>query len=912
MIGITSYGGYIPRLRLDRMSAYQSMGWLSPAIVMVAQGERSFCNWDEDSLTMAVAASRDCLLGTERQEVDGLYLCSTTLPFSDRLNAGVVQTALNLRDEVQTRDFTSTQRAGTSGLVSALDALKGGERKRILVTATDARQARTAYFYELWFGDGAASLLVGEGDDVVAEYLGSYSVSYDFVDHYRGSANRFDYVWEERWARDQGYGRIIPEAVTGLLDKLSLSMDDVDRLVFPCIFKAEHRKIAKKLGAPPDRVAGNLHEECGETGAAHPLVMLVHALEEAEPGDRILACGFGQGCDALLFRVTDRIADLPERAGIHGSLEAKETVDNHQKFLKFRDLIEVETGIRAEAPTQTAMSVLWRKRKMLLGLVGGRCTECGTAQFPRMDLCVNPRCRAQGTQEDYEFADRQATVRSFTGDLLAVSMDPPAVYGMVQFEGGGRLMADLSDCRFEDVWVGQSVNMAFRRRYQDRERGFSGYFWKALPVPGDRPAEEADDGLRFDGQVAVVTGAGGGLGRAYALELARRGAKVVVNDLGGAADGRGDGSATAADRVVAEIEELGGEAVASHDSVATVEGGQAIVDRAVDSFGRLDVLVNNAGILRDRSLAKLEPEDWASVLAVHLHGAYNVTRPAFLRMKEQGYGRIVMTTSAAGLFGNFGQTNYGAAKLGLVGLMNTLEIEGRKYDISVNTVAPLATTRLTEDLLPANLKDRLQPEHVAPLVVWLCSRACKESGGVFNAGMGYFSRAAVVGGPGAVVGDGEIPTPEDVKRSFLDIDSLEGAEEYADAMGALGPMLGALSGKPDDEAGDEAGGGSAVEEVFAGMPAAFQAGAAEGVEVIFLFRISGEGGGDWHAVIADQTCEVHEGAHDAPTTTILMEAEDFVALIGGQLNAMMAYTSGKLKIEGDLMKSQLIEKLFRF
>ncbi|MBW1784752.1 MAG: OB-fold domain-containing protein, partial [Deltaproteobacteria bacterium] len=532
MIGITSYGGYIPRLRLDRMSIYQTMGWFAPAIVMVAQGERSFCNWDEDALTMAVAASQDCLSGQDTSDVDGLFLCSTTLPFSDRLNAGIVKTALNLTDKLHAADFTSTLRAGTTGLVEALSAVKSGDRKRVLVTATDRRLSKTAYFYEMWFGDGAASLLVGD-THVIAEFLGAYTVTHDFVDHYRGSANQYDYMWEERWVRDLGYSTIIPEAVSGLLDKLSLSMEDVDRLVFPCFFKAEHRKIAKKLGAAPEKVMDNLHEVCGETGAAHPLVMFVHALQEARPGDRILLAGFGQGCDALCFQVTDEILKLTDRKGITGSLTNKKSTDNYAKFLKFRELIEPEMGIRAEAPTQTAMTVLWRKKDMILGLVGGKCTKCGTPQFPRMDICVNPECRAVHTQEPYAFSNVPASIKSFTGDLLAVSVDPPGIYGMVQFEGGGRFMADFTDCELSDLRVGQQVTMSFRRRYTDHERGFSGYFWKAVPVPKAK-AEGPSEGemIRFDDQVAIVTGAGAGLGRVYALELAKRGARVVVNDLG--------------------------------------------------------------------------------------------------------------------------------------------------------------------------------------------------------------------------------------------------------------------------------------------------------------------------------------------------------------------------------------------
>ena len=911
MVGIVSYGAYVPRLRLNRMSIVQSMGWFAPAIVMVAQGERSFCNFDEDSLTMAVAASRDCLTGVDRTAVDGLYLGSTTLPFSDRSNAGVVKSALNLRNDIVVQDVTASLRAGTTSLVSALSAVKSGDHKRLLVTATDKRETKTAYFYEMWFGDGAASVLVGDSD-LVAEFVGSHSVAHDFVDHYRGTGNVYDYMWEERWVRDEGYSKIVPEAVEGLLSKLAITIDDVDKLVFPCFFKAEHRKIAKRLGAAPEKVLDNMHEVCGETGAAHPLLMFASALEKAEPGERILLAGFGQGCDALYFKVTDKIKQLAGRRGVEGSLNVKKIEDNHTKFLKFRNLIQTEMGIRAEAPTQTAMTTLWRKNKMILGLMGGKCGKCGTPQFPRMKICVKPDCLAIDSQEDYPFADEPAFIKTYTGDLLAVSVDPPSIYGMVQFENGGRFMADFTDCEIDDVFVGQPVTMSFRRRYVDKVRGFSGYFWKAVPVPGEKPKKQKGPEIRFDDRVAIVTGAGAGLGRSYALELAARGAKVVVNDLGGARDGTG-ASQSAADLVVKEIVDAGGEAVANYDSVATAQGGAAIVETAVSTWGRLDIVINNAGILRDRSMAKMTPEEWEAVLAVHLDGAYNVTRPAFLKMREGGYGRIVLTTSAAGLHGNFGQTNYSSAKMGLVGMANTLKLEGDRYGIRTNVVAPVAATRLTEDILPPDLQAKLQPEFVTPLVLYLSSEGCGQNGQVFNAGAGFFSRAAIVTGPGAVVGDGtKPPTPEEIARNWEAINVMSDSEEFVNATAALGGMMAAFSPKKEKvEASSESATASAA-AVFKRLPGAFQADKAAGVEVVFQFSLTGDGGGDWNAVIKDGACEVNQGVHGGPTTTIIMEAEEFVGLIEGRLNAMKLFTSGRMKIEGDMMKSQLIEKLFKF
>ena len=273
--------------------------------------------------------------------------------------------------------------------------------------------------------------------------------------------------------------------------------------------------------------------------------------------------------------------------------------------------------------------------------------------------------------------------------------------------------------------------------------------------------------ITFDGRVAVITGAGGGLGRTYAVELARRGAPVVVNDLGGAVDGSG-GSSLAADVVVTEITDAGGEAIANYDSVSTPEGGAAIIQTAVDAFGGVDILVNNAGILRDKSFANMEAAEIESVLGVHLKGAFYVTQPAFRVMKEAGYGRLVFTSSNAGLFGNFGQANYGAAKAGLVGLSNVLAIEGMKYNIKSNAIAPVARTRMTEDLL-GPFAEMVDPAQVTPMVIYLCSEANDYTHEIFTAGGGRYGRIFIGTNNGWFAGQGAVPSAEDLAEHLDEI-----------------------------------------------------------------------------------------------------------------------------------------------
>ena len=294
--------------------------------------------------------------------------------------------------------------------------------------------------------------------------------------------------------------------------------------------------------------------------------------------------------------------------------------------------------------------------------------------------------------------------------------------------------------------------------------------------------------IKFDGRVAIVTGAGAGLGKTYALELAKRGAKVVVNDLGGARDGSG-ASHNAADVVVDEIKKAGGQAVANYDSVATVEGGENMVKTAVDNFGKLDILINNAGILRDKSLSKMTEQEWDIIHQVHLKGAFCCTKPALEAMKKNAYGRVMFTTSGAGLYGNFGQANYAAAKTGLLGFMHVVSIEGAKYNIKANTIAPIAASRLTEDVMPPEMFAKLKPEFVMPLVLYLVSEDNQDTSMIFNCGGGWYSRSAIVCAPGVIIGDGKRAiTPEEIKDNWKKITSLEGAKYLSTLMESFGFM----------------------------------------------------------------------------------------------------------------------------
>ncbi|KAL1915785.1 uncharacterized protein VTP21DRAFT_6544 [Calcarisporiella thermophila] len=424
--------------------------------------------------------------------------------------------------------------------------------------------------------------------------------------------------------------------------------------------------------------------------------------------------------------------------------------------------------------------------------------------------------------------------------------------------------------------------------------------------------------LRFDGKVVVVTGAGGGLGRAYALAFASRGAQVVVNDLGSTTTGDG-ASSKAADKVVEEIRAAGGKAVPNYNSV---EDGDKIIETAMKAFGRVDIVINNAGILRDKSFARMTDQDWDLIYAVHVRGAYKVTKAAWPIFKKQGFGRVIMTSSAAGIYGNFGQANYSSAKLALYSFARTLAAEGKKDNIHVNTIAPMAASRMTATVMPPEVMENLKPEFVAPLVLYLCHDSCEETGGLFEVGAGYVSKLRWQRAGGVTLSNKGF-TPEDVAKNWTKITDFETGAHYPnspqESMQIFFENLSDSeqgSGQSEGAQQSEGGGSLKVEgfessQVFdqmaKGIGAASkqereaQAKKAKGIFQIDVTNAQGKVQ-SWFIDMKSGDVVIGLGAAPKKADVILQVKDaDFVQMAAGKLNSQKAFMQGKLKIKGQMM-----------
>jgi 3-hydroxy-3-methylglutaryl CoA synthase len=486
MFGINAYGAYIPRARLQKKAIADANQWFDASLAGLAKGERAMCNWDEDSVTMAVEAGQDCFSLLDRALVDTLYLASTTFPFRDRQNSVLVGEALNLGHRLRALDIGASQRCATSALLTLLEQGRAGDNNALLIAA-EHRRTRAGSRQEMLWGDGAAALGVG-GEDVIAEYLGGAGFADDFVDHYRGEAETLDYDWEERWVRDEGYQRIVPEAVNALLEQTGTAAGDIAHFIMPSDQPRTPLAVAKAIGIPDDALVDNRIESCGIAGAAHPVLMLAAALENARPGELILVTGFGQGADAILLRATDRVATRRPETGFAGSLVRRREEHNYQRFLAFNDLVEREIGKRGEADKQSYLTAMYRRKNLLNRFAGGKCRECGTVQIPKERYCVNPDCHALDNQDDYPLAGVPGRVKTWTADRLTFDWSPPAYFGMVEFEGGAKLMMDFTEVEEGAIDSGSAVTPHFRIRQFDPQRGFRKYFWKAIPDQDEQAA----------------------------------------------------------------------------------------------------------------------------------------------------------------------------------------------------------------------------------------------------------------------------------------------------------------------------------------------------------------------------------------------------------------------------------------
>ncbi len=474
--GILAFGAYVPQRRLPRKIIADAMAWANPALQAQGKGERAIRAWDEDSLSMAVAAARDSNLA-DFDPPQNLLLASTTLPYADRDNAAVIVAALGLGECINTLDMTASLRAGTAALANALRDGDGTS----LVIASDCRDARPASPQEMQIGHAATAMRVGDGDGLLARALAHRAISRDLVDHYRARGDRFDYTVEGRWLRDEGFFKLIPESVQPLLTEAGVSAETINHVIFPCPARVAGR-LCKTLGLPESALADDLVAQCGDTGTTHPLLLLARVLEQAAPGAKILLVGFGQGVDAFLFEVTERINDYRPRLGVAGHLEQRREETSYLRYLAHQGAVAVDWGNRAEFDNRTALTALYRNRDSVTGFAGGRCSKCGTVQFPSNRYCVNPDCRELDTQEPVSLSDMKGRVKSFTEDWLAYCPNPPLQYGNVEIEGGGNVMMEFTDCKPGTLRIGMPVEMQFRIKDVDDRRSFTRYFWKATPV----------------------------------------------------------------------------------------------------------------------------------------------------------------------------------------------------------------------------------------------------------------------------------------------------------------------------------------------------------------------------------------------------------------------------------------------
>ena len=476
MVGIAAYGAYIPRYRLGAETA----GWNS-------RQERAVANFDEDSVTMAVAAGADCLTGRDRSKIDGIIFATTTPPYAEKQCAAIIAAALDLRPDIFAVDVTNVLRAGTNALQSALDAVASGRAEQVLVVVADSRQGPPRGETERASGDGAASFIVSS-EEVIADHVGSHAVTSNMLDMWRAQGDPFVRTWEDRFATEEGIERIVPDALDGYCQKTGIAPSDVSKVALYAPDARRHARLARGLGFGDTQVQEPLFGVVGNTGAAFATMLLAAALEDAGAGDLLLAVSYGDGSDIIGFRATDAITTAIRPAmGVTGYMSAKQMVTSYETYARWRDVWTLDDASRRPAPASPSVSALWREEEKNVRLYGARCRSCGYIQYPPQRVCVE--CRSVDEGEPVRLSDQPGEVFTYSMDYIAGAVDTPLVVAVVDFNCGGRVLCMITDRELDEVRVGLPVEMSFRKLRV--VNGIHNYYWKAIPRRTPAPAAVA-------------------------------------------------------------------------------------------------------------------------------------------------------------------------------------------------------------------------------------------------------------------------------------------------------------------------------------------------------------------------------------------------------------------------------------
>lgn len=466
MIGITSIGAYVPVWRLDKST-----------IARHFRGEKAVANFDEDAITMAVAAGMSALDDATRSEVGLLYFASASSPYREKMAATLIGSAIDLPRGIRSVDISHSTRGGTAAMLAALDSVKAGSVKKAMVIASDMRPAKPGSSHEQNFGDGAASLIIGD-TDVAVSIEDSYSVSNEIMDMWRGEDERFVRSWETRFYVTQGYMKTVGEAIGGLLKKTGLKPQDIAKAV---IYSPDGRSVAglaKSIGFDPkSQLQDIFFMAMGNTGTPYCLQLLAAALEDAKAGDKILLASYGSGADAILLQVTDNIDKLKNRDLMRRLVESKKQVPDYITYLKWREIVDSTPQHARPTPVASATS-LYREHAGIIPFHAVKCKNCGYVQWPPQRICT--KCQTKDQFEEVRISDKRATLFAHSKDFVTSQVDLPLIYSVVNFEGGGRMITTVTDKEVQEIHNGMELEMTFRKLF--RSEGHTNYFWKTMPV----------------------------------------------------------------------------------------------------------------------------------------------------------------------------------------------------------------------------------------------------------------------------------------------------------------------------------------------------------------------------------------------------------------------------------------------